>query len=85
MNFWKGEECEYCGKQIVEKKVTLHRKIKGKYIFIENVPAGICSNCGTRYYSGSVLKTIEQKIKGSPKAKQKVLVPVYSYATLSKV
>ena len=84
MNFWKGEECEYCGKQIVEKKVTLHRKVKGKYIFIENVPAGICSNCGTRYYSGSVLKTIEQRIKGSPKAKQEVLVPVYSFANLSK-
>ena len=84
MSFWDGENCEYCGSEIIEKKVTLHRKIKGKYIFIENVPAGVCSKCGTRYYSGIVLKTIEQKVKSSPKAKQEVLVPVYSFANLNR-
>ena len=40
-NFWKGETCEYCGGEIVEKRVTLHRKVKGKYVLIENVPAGV--------------------------------------------
>lgn len=78
MEFWEGERCEYCGGAIVEKKVNLSRKVKRNYVFIENVPAGVCTQCGTRYYAANVLKTIEETIRGRKKAKREVLVPVYS-------
>jgi YgiT-type zinc finger domain-containing protein len=78
MGFWDGETCEYCGGRIVEKRVDLHRKVKGKYVLVENVPAGVCVECGTRYYAANVLKTVEETIRGRRKAKHKVLVPVYS-------
>ena len=78
MSFWEGETCEYCGGAIVEKRVTLHRKVKGHYILIENVPAGVCTQCGTRYYTANVLKTIEESVRGRQKAARQVLVPVYS-------
>ena len=78
MEFWEGERCEYCDGLIVEKKVNLSRKVKGKYVLIENVPAGVCKGCGTRYYAANVLKTIEETIRGRRKAKREVLVPVYS-------
>jgi YgiT-type zinc finger domain-containing protein len=78
MNFWEGETCEYCGGTIVEKRVTLHRKVQGNYVLLENVPAGVCTQCGTRYYSANVLKTIEESIRGRRRAEREVLVPVYS-------
>ena len=78
MNFWEGERCECCGGEIVEKRVTLHRKVKGSYVLIENVPAGVCKECGTRYYAANVLKTIEESIRGRRKAEREVRVPVYS-------
>ncbi len=78
MEFWKGEQCEYCHGAIVEKRVAMTRKVKGKYVLIENVPAGVCEECGTRYYAANVLKTIEETIRGRRKAKREVLVPVYS-------
>lgn len=78
MSFWEGETCEYCGGPIVEKKVVLHRKVKGKYILLENVPAGVCTRCGTRYYAANVLKTIEETLRGRRKIEREVLVPVYS-------
>ena len=78
MEFWKNERCEYCGGFIIEKRVDLHRKIKGKYVLIENVPAGVCTECGTRYYAANVLKTIEETIRRRQKAEREVLVPVYS-------
>lgn len=78
MEFWEGEKCEYCNGDIVEKKVDLTRKVKGKYILIEKVPAGVCTECGTRYYAANVLKTIEEITRGRQKAKREVLVPVYS-------
>lgn len=78
MSFWNGESCEYCGGSIAEKRVTLHRKVKRQYIFIENVPAGVCKKCGTRYYTANVLKTIEESLRGRRKVERKVIVPVYS-------
>ena len=78
MSFWERETCEYCGGGIVEKHVTLHRKVKGNYVLIENVPAGVCAQCGTRYYAANVLKTIEESIRGRRKAEREVLVPVFS-------
>ena len=78
MGFWDGETCEYCGGRIVEKRVDLHRRVKGKHVLVENVPAGVCVKCGTRYYAANVLKTVEETIRRRRKAEHKVLVPVYS-------
>lgn len=78
IGFWTGERCEYCQGAIVEKKVSLSRKVKGKYVLLENVPAGVCTKCGTRYYAANVLKTIEETVRGHRKAKREVRVPVYS-------
>jgi YgiT-type zinc finger domain-containing protein len=77
--FWEDETCEYCGGQIVERRVTLHRKAKGEYVLIENVPAGVCVECGTRYYAANVLKTVEESVRGRKRANRKVVVPVYAY------
>jgi len=77
MGFWEAETCEYCKGPIVEKYVTMHRKVKGRYVLIENVPAGVCSQCGTRYYAANVLKTIEESVRGRRKAAREELVPVY--------
>ncbi len=76
--FWQGETCEYCGGDIVEKRVTLHRHSRGKYVLFENVPAGVCVKCGTRYFTANVLKTVDASVRGRREAKRQVLVPLYS-------
>ena len=73
---WEGERCEYCDGRIVEKKVDLSRKVKGKHILIQNVPAGVCTECGRRYYAANVLETVEETIGGRRKAMREVLVSV---------
>jgi len=78
MGFWQGETCEYCGGPIVEKRVTLHRKVKKHYVLIENVPAGVCTRCGMRYFAANVLKTIEESVRGRKRAAREVVVPVYA-------
>ena len=64
---------------IAERKAELSRKVKGKHILIENVPTGVCTECGTRYYSANVLKTIEETIAGRRKAQREERVPIYSF------
>jgi len=77
-DFWDGEECEYCDGPILDKQVTIHRTVKGAYILFEHVPAGVCKECGTRYYAANILKRIEESLRGQQKAEREVLVPVYS-------
>ncbi len=78
VSFWEGERCEYCKGLIREKTADLSRKVKGKYVVIENVPSGVCTECGARYYSASVLKSIEETLRGRRKAKREVQALVYS-------
>lgn len=78
MEFWQDERCEYCGGQIMEKRVDLPRKVAKKYVLVENVPAGVCAECGTRYYAANVLKTIEEIVRRRRKAAKEVIMPVYS-------
>ncbi len=78
MSFWENETCEYCGGPIVERRVTLLRKTRGGHVLIENVPAGVCKECGTRYYAANVLKTVQESIRGRRKAVGEVCMPVYS-------
>ncbi len=78
MGFWENERCEYCGGSIVERRVTLHRKVKRGHVLIENVPAGVCRECGTHDYAANVLETVEESIRGRPKADREVCMPVYS-------
>ena len=77
-NFWQGETCEYCSGEIVEKRVTLTRKVKGQYVLIEYVPAGVCTQCGTRYFSANVLKTVEESVRGRRRADREIVIPVYA-------
>jgi YgiT-type zinc finger domain-containing protein len=58
-NFWQGETCEYCGGEIVEKHVTMHRKVKGNYVLLENIPAGLC----TRMASAIFLLTFSRPLR----------------------
>jgi YgiT-type zinc finger domain-containing protein len=78
MEFWKDERCEYCGGRIVEKRVDLPRKVAGRYVLIEKVPTGICTKCGSRYYTANVLKTMEETIRRRQKAVREIVMPVYS-------
>ncbi len=78
MGFWDGERCEYCGGPIIEKRVVVHREVNGRYVLVENVPAGVCTECGMRYFAANVLKTVEESVHGRRRAEQEVLVPVYS-------
>lgn len=76
--FWKDEECEYCGGPIIEKHVTVHRQVDGNYFLFEDVPAGVCKECGTRYFAANVLKRMEESVRGERKATREILVPIYA-------
>jgi YgiT-type zinc finger domain-containing protein len=79
IGFWKGEHCEYCDGPLVEKIVDLPRKVGKRYVLIKNVPVGVCHECGIRYFSANILKTIEATVRGRRKADGEICILVYSF------
>lgn len=85
MGHWEDEYCKYCGGHIAEKSVDLYRKVEGKPVLIENIPAGVCIACGARFYTADVLKALEEMIRGRHTTQREVLIPVYSLLPLHQV
>ena len=52
-------KCE-CGGEIVEKRICYIRRINGKPYEFQNVPVGICRDCGERIFKGKILEKLEE-------------------------
>lgn len=51
-------KCE-CGGEVREKKITYIRRFNGQPYEFENVPVGVCRDCGERVFKGQVLEKLE--------------------------
>ncbi|MFH0919898.1 MAG: YgiT-type zinc finger protein [Fibrobacterota bacterium] len=81
-SYWRGETCEICGgAAITDRKVELYRHRSGKRVLFEGVPAGVCSDCGTRYFTANTAKMLEEKLTGKARHSpgKRVTIPVLSF------
>lgn len=75
------DDCTYCG-----GRVTLRHVQKpcwwGEQLIaiVDHVPAGVCEQCGERYYEAKVLKTIEELLKHRRTFKTQIKIPLADYA-----
>src|SRR3977135_192766 len=72
----KYAPCESCGGLVVEKLLTVDRRFGGKLHEFENVPVGVCVECGQRIFKGPVLERMEQLVTDKSKIKRTLRVPV---------
>jgi len=64
-------ECEICNSKMVERRIKQDFWIRGKLVIIDNVPAGVCSQCGSKVVNaetGKRLATVLQSPKKWSKA-----------------
>ena len=80
--FWDEEDCEYCGGPIREKRVDLTSRSRKRLVLVRNIPAGVCTRCGVRYYAANVLKTVEERVRRG-KPRELLKVPVVDYIASS--
>lgn len=72
--------CVFCGGDINEKIITVIKEYGKKVIIIENVPAGVCAQCGKREYNAEVASKLEIIIKEQKGILKKKLVPVADFS-----
>jgi len=73
------DDCTYCGGRVTERPVTKACWWGDQLIaLIEEVPAGVCEQCGERYYKAHVLEKSEELLR-SRDAFGSVAIPVTSF------
>jgi YgiT-type zinc finger domain-containing protein len=69
-------DCSFCGGEVKEDKVELDYRYQGKLFVFQNVPAGVCKQCGEKFLTAKIAKEIERRIKKKEKWKKTISVPV---------
>ena len=73
------ESCDFCGNEVVKKRMTIDFHYKGKLIIIENVPVKVCVECKERYYDAHVWEELERIARSRTNVKKEIKVPVKEY------
>lgn len=75
-------ECHVCGEQMKDKRIKQEFWIKGKLIVIENVPAGVCPQCGEKIVNADVGRNIAALVEDSERLRRArtMRVPVIRFA-----
>lgn len=53
-------DCSYCGGEVAEKKIDYDYRREGHLLVVSNVPAGVCRQCGEKYFRPEILKKMDE-------------------------
>lgn len=80
MNFG---DCTFCGGLVEERRIDFDYRRKGRLLIMKNVPAGVCRQCGEKYFRPDVLKRMDERYHDIVDRKQQpeevVEVPAVSF------
>ncbi len=77
-------DCSFCGGDVVLRNVELDYRHKDKLYVFQNVPAGICRQCGEKYLTAHVAKKIEHTIH-TKQNWNKIKVPMTTFEPMEVV
>ena len=73
------EQCYFCKGKVVQQKVKVDFRWGRKLKVIENVPAGVCRQCGEKYFQSLVYKAMEKLASSRVKPATRLTVDVVRY------
>jgi len=73
------KECYFCKGRVVRQKVKVDFRWGRKLKIIENVPAGVCQQCGEQYVQSHVYKAMEKLAASRNKPVARLTVDVFKY------
>ncbi len=74
-------QCHVCGELMTEKKISQEFWIKGNLIVVENVPAGVCPQCGEKVVRADIGQQIASLLAGTNQLHptRNINVPVFEF------
>jgi YgiT-type zinc finger domain-containing protein len=72
------ERCYFC-KGTVKKQAIRHvHPWQGRVFILNNVPAGVCTQCGETYFGPEALERMDKIVVAAPEPEKVAQVPVYT-------
>jgi YgiT-type zinc finger domain-containing protein len=72
--------CEHCSGTVRERHFDREAiRHKDDFVILEDVPIGVCDNCGARYFDASVLRRVAEIGRGTVAPLRTLQVPVDAY------
>lgn len=72
-------ECYFCKGRVVQEEVKVDFRWGQKLKVIENVPAGVCQQCGEKYFGSAVYKAMEKLAVSRAKPTARLTVDVVRF------
>lgn len=77
-----GDFCEYCEGELEYRSIRARFNFKGHTIYVDNVPAWVCTKCGEQYFDAPVYKRLEEIAKHRERIMKTVCFPLADYNML---
>ena len=74
-----AENCHFCRGTIEQRNVDVDFRWGKKLKMIRRVPAGVCRQCGERYFAADVYKAMERLARSRRKPSTRVAVDVLEF------
>ena len=74
------ESCYFCKGAVVHQPTTVDFWWGEDLKIIENVPAGVCTQCGEKYFDAPVYKRMERLAREDSEAVRRLSVDVVRYS-----
>ncbi len=72
-------KCAFCGGKLKKEKVTFTYEDEDKYLFVEDVPAEVCTSCGEKTYSPSVTDDLLKFAGNEFQPARTIEVPIFNF------
>jgi YgiT-type zinc finger domain-containing protein len=72
-------DCFYCGGAVEERLIPREIRWHGELFVFEDVPVGVCTQCGEKFIKPEVAKAIDRVLQQRTKPTRILQVPVYDY------
>jgi len=72
-------DCFYCGGHVEERRGTREFRWQGDLFVFEDVPMGVCTQCGEKFLKPQVAKALDRMVQERRKPVKIIRVPVYYY------
>jgi len=73
------DRCYFCKGKVRKELATIDYRWGDRLFVIEDVPAGVCHQCGEKYLESGVYKELERLVKSGEQSRAKVTVDVVSF------
>ena len=71
--------CVFCSGEVIKESKRIDFWWEDKLSIFENVPVGVCKECGEEYFDAKVSTEMEKKALSKEGVKKEIKVPVISF------